>query len=273
VSVYELWTPAAEWVAHAPQDLKKLDTKLRKLLRSVESVTRTAAQVDSIAVVAGSDTPQVAIKEPSISEVILGGAWHFLANLLIVMVLAFFFLSTGTSLLRKLPRVFPREHAERVLVIVHEAESQITRYLVAVTVINLGLGVLTAIVMALFGMPTPVLLGAVAAGLNFMPYIGPAVMAALLTMVGLISFPQVGQALLPPVCYLCLHATEANLLTPYLLGRRLPLNPLAIFVGFLFWLWIWGAPGAVLSVPILVTTKLICDRTERLAGLGELLGR
>lgn len=273
VAVYELWTPASEWVARAPQDLKKLDTKIRKLLHSIENVTRTAATVDQITDVGSSDTPQVAIKEPTVSEVIVGGAWHFAANLLITMVLAFFFLSTGDGLLRKLPRVLPREHAERFLIIVHEAEAQISRYLVSVTAINAILGVITAIIMALFGMPTPVLLGAVAAVLNFMPYIGPVIMAGLLTMIGLITLPEVGQAFLPPLCYLCLHALEANFLTPHLLGRRLPLNPLAIFMGFMFWLWIWGVPGAVLSVPILVTIKLICDRTERLAVVGELLGR
>ncbi|MEO8139503.1 MAG: AI-2E family transporter [Gemmatimonadota bacterium] len=274
VAMYELWTPASEWVARAPQDLKKLDTKVRKLLHSLENVTRTAATVDQMTDVGPtSDTPQVAIKEPTVSELILGGAWHFTANLLITLVLAFFFLSTGGGLLRKLPRILPREHAERFLIIVHEAESQISRYLVSVTAINAILGLITAVIMALFGMPTPVLLGVVAAVLNFMPYIGPVIMAGLLGMVALITLPDVGQALLPPLAYLALHALEANFLTPLLLGRRLPLNPLAIFLGFMFWLWIWGVPGAVLSVPILVTVKVICDRTERLAVVGELLGR
>ncbi len=273
VTGYELWTPASEWVARAPQDLKKLDTRIRKIMRSVESVTRTAAQVDQIADVTGSDTPQVAIKEPSLSEIILGGAWSFAAGLLITLVLTFFFLASGGSLIRRLPRVLDREQAERILGIVQEAESQISRYLIAVTAINVGIGLLTAAIMALLGMPTPLLLGAVAAALNFMPYFGPVVMAALLAMVALITLPDVGQALLPPLCYLALHAIEANLLTPHLLGRRLPLNPLAIFVGFLFWLWIWGVPGAVLSVPILVTLKIICDRSERLAVFAEMLGR
>ena len=273
VSAYELWTPAAEWVAHAPQDLRRLDSRLRKLLRSVESVTRTAAQVDQIADGNGPETPQVALKAPTLSETILGGAWHLVASALIVLVLTFFFMSSGGDVIRRLPRVLPREQAERILGIIQEAESQISRYLVAVTIINLGLGAITAGIMAALGMPTPVLLGAVAAGLNFMPYFGPVVMAALLAMVGLITLPEVSQALLPPLCYLGLHAIEANLLTPHLLGRRLPLNPLVIFLGFFFWLWIWGVPGAVLSVPILVTVKIVCDRTERLAIVGELLGR
>ncbi len=270
---YQLSGPAADWVARAPQDLKKLDTRIRRLLRSVESVTRTAEKVNEITDVTSSDTPQVEIKQPSFTGTVFGGAWHILASGLIVLVLAYFFLSSGGTVLRKLPRVLPREHAERVLVIVQEAESQISRYLVAVTVINVVMGLMTAGIMAALGMPTPLLLGAVAAVLNFVPYFGPIVNAALLTMVSLITIDDVGRALLPPLCYLALHAIEANFLTPHLLGRRLPLNPLAIFLGFIFWLWIWGVPGAVISVPILATIKIVCDRTERFAVVGELLGR
>jgi predicted PurR-regulated permease PerM len=272
-ALYQLWAPATEWVARAPQDLKRLETRLRRLLRSVESVTRTAQQVDQIADVGSSDTPEVSLRRPTLSETVFGGARHLAAGAFVVLVLGYFFLASGDQFLRKLPRVLPRHHAERVLVIVSEAEGQISRYLLAVTVINLVIGLIAAGLMALIGMPTPLLLGVVAAVFNFVPYFGPAAMAALLAMVGLISFDQPGRALLAPLCYLALHAVEANLVTPHLLGRRLPLNPLAIFLGFLFWLWIWGVAGAVLAVPILVTLKIVCDRTESLAGVGELLGR
>jgi predicted PurR-regulated permease PerM len=265
--------PAADWVERAPQDLKKLDTRVRQLLRSVEDVTRTAEQVDQIAAAASSNTPQVEIKPRSLSSVVFGGARQLLANGLIVLVLTYFFLSSGRTILGKLPRLLPRDHGERVLGIVQNAEAQISRYLLAVTVINVGIGLLTAGIMAALGMPTPLLLGAVAAVLNFVPYFGPIANAVLLAMVALVSFDHVGRTLLPPLCYLGLHAIEANFLTPHLLGHRLPLNPLAIFLSFIFWLWIWGVPGAVLSVPILVTVKIICDRSERFAVVGELLGR
>jgi predicted PurR-regulated permease PerM len=273
-ALYQLWTPAAEWVARAPQDLKRLDSRIRKLLRSVESVTKTAQQVDQMAEVAGnSDTPQVALREPTISETVFGGARHIAASAVIVLVLGYFFLASGDQFLRKLPRVLPRHHAERVLVIVGETESQISAYLLAVTLINLTVGLITAGIMSAIGMPTPVLLGVVAATLNFVPYFGPAVMATLLGMIGLVSLDPPGRALLAPILYLCLHALETNFVTPHVLGRRLPLNPLAIFVGFMFWWWIWGVPGAVLAVPIMVTLKIISDRTEGLAGLAEFLGR
>ena len=273
-ALYQLWTPAAEWVARAPQDLRRLDARLKRLLRSVESVTRTAQQVDQITDV-GSDTgtPQVSLKEPTLSETVFGGARHIAASALIVLVLGYFFLASGDQFLRKLPRVLPRAHAEQVLVIVGETETQISAYLLAVTLINLAVGLITAAIMAGIGMPTPLLLGVVAAALNFVPYFGPAVMATLLVMIGLVYFDQPTKALLAPLLYLALHALEANFVTPHLLGRRLPLNPLAIFVGFMFWWWIWGVPGAVLAVPIMVTLKIISDRTESLSGVAEFLGR
>jgi predicted PurR-regulated permease PerM len=272
-SLYELWDPAAEWVARAPQDLQRLETKVRRLLRPVEGVTHAAAKVDEMTDVGGPDTPKVALRAPTLSETVFGGARDLLAGGLIVLVLGYFFLASGDQFLRKLPRVLARQRAERVLAAVQETEDQISRYLQAVTVINLALGTITGGVLALLGMPTPWLLGAVAAVLNFVPYFGPAVMFALLAMVGLISLDDPARALLPPLAFLGLHAVEANLVTPHVLGRRLPLNPTAIFVGLLFWLWIWGIAGALLAVPIMVTLKVACDRSESLAGVGEFLGR
>lgn len=273
-AIYQLWGPAYDWVARAPQDLRRLDSRIRKLMRSVESVTKTAQQVDQIADVTGKpDTPQVALRQPTLSETLFGGARHFAASALIVFVLCYFFLASGDHFLRKLPRVLPRAAAERVLIIVGETETHISAYLLAVTFINLIVGAITAGLMALVGMPTPVLLGVVAAALNFVPYFGPAVMSVLVTLVGLISFDDPFRALIAPAVYLCLHATEANFITPHLLGKRLPLNPLAIFVGFMFWWWIWGVPGAILAVPIMVTMKIVADRTESLSGVAEFLGR
>ncbi len=272
-TLYNMWTPATEWVARAPQDLKVLQGRVRKIIRSVEQVTRTAAQVDEITDVAGSDAPQVALRQPSLSETLFGGAWHLLAGGVVVLVLAYFFLASGDHFLRKLPRVMPREEADRVIAIVQETEAQISRYLLAVTLINLGVGLVSGVVFALLGMPTPVLLGALAAVLNFVPYVGPITMAVLLTMVALVTFPEPGQAVPPPLAYLALHALEANFLTPHLLGRRLPLSPVVIFVSFLFWWWLWGVAGAILAVPIMVTIKIACDRSEGLTEVGELLGR
>ena len=107
--------------------------------------------------------------------------------------------------------------------------------------------------------------------LNFVPYFGPVAGIILLGAVGLLTFDTLWQALLPPAWYLLLHALEANLITPVLLGRRFTLNPVVIFVSLIFWTWLWGVPGALLSVPILVSIKVICDRVTALSSVSELL--
>jgi predicted PurR-regulated permease PerM len=125
--------------------------------------------------------------------------------------------------------------------------------------------------MLLLGMPNPVLWGVVAAILNFMPYFGPLTVFSVLVLAGLLSFESVGQALLPAAVYACVHAVESNLVTPSILGRRLTLNPLIIFLALMFWTWLWGIPGALLSVPLLMMFKILCDHTPPLAPIGELL--
>ena len=110
-----------------------------------------------------------------------------------------------------------------------------------------------------------------AALLSFIPYFGPAVGVILVAIVGLLTFETLPKCLLPGAWYLLLHLLEANFVTPTVLGRRFTLNPVAIFVSLMFWTWLWGVPGALLSVPILVSLKVVCERVPTLASLSELL--
>jgi predicted PurR-regulated permease PerM len=109
--------------------------------------------------------------------------------------------------------------------------------------------------------------------LNFVPYFGPIAGVIVLATVGLLSFDTLWQGILPPAWYLLLHLAEANLITPVLLGRRFTLNPVVIFVSLIFWTWLWGVPGALLSVPILVSVKVVCDRVPAMSPVSELLSR
>lgn len=141
------------------------------------------------------------------------------------------------------------------------------------SLINIGLGVMVSGGLYFLDVPNAVMWGMLVALLNFVPYFGPVVGIMLLAVVGLLTFDTLGQAVLPPAWYLLLHALEANLLTPVLLGRRFTLNPVVIFVSLIFWTWLWGVPGAFLSVPILVSTKVVCDRVAALSPVSELLSR
>ena len=121
-------------------------------------------------------------------------------------------------------------------------------------------------------MPNPLLWGALAGLAEFVPYLGATAMVITLSLAGLVTFPQLGHAMLVPGAYLAVNLVQANFVTPTVLGRRLTLNPVAILLGLVFWWWLWGVGGAFIAVPILATFKIFCDHIEALAPIGEFLG-
>jgi predicted PurR-regulated permease PerM len=122
-------------------------------------------------------------------------------------------------------------------------------------------------------MPYPALWGVLAGLLNFVPYLGPVVTAGVILIVSLLTFEELGRALVAPILYFAINFTEGSFVTPTVLGRRLTLNPVVVFVGLVFWGWLWGIPGALLAVPLLAVVKIFCDHIEPLSPLGEFLGR
>jgi predicted PurR-regulated permease PerM len=168
-----------------------------------------------------------------------------------------------------LPR---RKDKKRAMTITHETEHAISTYLFTVAIINCCLGTCVGLIMLFVGMPNPLMWGVMAALLNFIPYFGPLVGVGILAVAGLVQFDSWAHGILPSICYLCLHGVEANLITPTVLGHRLILNPVMVFISLMFWSWFWGVVGAFLTVPILMATKIVCDHVEGLAPIGELLG-
>jgi predicted PurR-regulated permease PerM len=154
---------------------------------------------------------------------------------------------------------------------VRETQSQVSLYLLTTTMINAGVGVATGVALALVGMPNPVLWGVVAAVLNFVPYIGGLVNTIVLTLAAFLAFEDTGQALLVPIVFTVINILEGNLITPMVLGRRMRLNTVAVFIGLVFWWYLWGIPGAILAVPMMATIKIACDHIESLAPIGEFL--
>jgi predicted PurR-regulated permease PerM len=121
-------------------------------------------------------------------------------------------------------------------------------------------------------MPNPMLWGVLAAASNYLPYLGAVACGAIVALVALLTFDTIGRALAVPATFFALNFAEAYLVTPRLLGNRLALNPVAIFLGVAFWGWLWGVAGALLAVPILATVKIVCDGIESLKPVGEFLG-
>jgi len=275
IAVYGLVEPAKEWGAKLPSSMREAQSRLRKLRTPVEQVSKTAQQVEEVAKVNdGTKAPEVVIKGPSLTERLFGTTQTLVASAVEVIILLYFLLAAGDLFLQKLIKVLPQlRDKKKAVAIARETEASISTYLVTVTLVNLGLGIAVAAVMFLLKMPNPVLWGALAALAEFVPYIGATALIALLTLAGLVTFEQTSHALLVPAAYLAVNMLQSQFISPLILGRRLTLNPVAIFVGLVFWWWIWGVPGAFIAVPLIATFKIFCDHIEALAPIGEFLGR
>jgi predicted PurR-regulated permease PerM len=266
--------PAADWIRRVPESTAAVQRKLQTMRGSVEQVTKAAEQVEKATEVAASEgVRQVEIKGPSLSKQLFGGTASLLSGATVVLFLTYFLLAVGDLFLQKLVAVLPQFKDKKTAVsIARETEAQISVYLFTSTLINVGVGVVTAIAMWLVGMPNAALWGVVAAVLNFVPYVGALVNMVVLALAAFVTFDSVSRALLVPAVFFGINLIEGNLVTPMILGRRMRLNTVALFIGFVFWWYIWGVAGAILAVPMLAALKIICDHIESLAPIGEFLG-
>jgi predicted PurR-regulated permease PerM len=275
LTVYELSGPAAEWLEKAPDTLREVEYKLRGLKEPVEKISRAAEQVEEATRVGDREqNAAVEVQGQSFAETVMGQTRVFLAGAAVMLFLLYFLLASGDLFLRKLVEVLPGLRDKRKAVAITRAmERDLSVYLFTVTMINAGLGVLVAAGLYLIGMPSPFLWGLLVGVLNYIPYLGPVVGIVIITLVALVSFDTVGQALAAPAVYFAVNSLEAYIVTPLVMGRRLTLNPVMIFVSLTFWGWIWGIPGALLAVPLLVAFKIFCDNIETLKPIGAFLGR
>jgi predicted PurR-regulated permease PerM len=271
---YALAGPARAWVAKAPRTLAAARAKLERVREPVEQVTRTAEQVESAANLGPSSrVREVVVRGPSLASRLFGTTESLLVGALEVLVLLYFLLAGGDLFLQKLIKVLPQFRDKRTAVrIARETEASISTYLLTVTMVNAGEGLVVAAAMHLLHLPNALLWGTLAALLEFIPYLGAATMVGVLTLAGFTTFSSTGHALLVPLSFLAINLIQANFVTPLLLGHRLTLNPVAIFVGLALWFFLWGIPGAFIAVPLLATFKILCDHIEPLAPIGEFLG-
>jgi len=273
ISFIQLGHPALAWMNEAPQHMTELRQKAQKLFPRVMRFSRAAAAVNDLGTIEDEKKPPAAVElKTSHVPTFINWTGTFLAGLGESLVLLYLVLASGDLFLQKLVRVMPTlRDKKRAVDISHEIQQQISNYLFSVSVINLGLGIIVGGGLYWLGVPNAAMWGMLIALLNFVPYFGPFAGISLLAIVGLLSFDTLWKGLLPPAWYLLLHLLESNFVTPVLLGRRFTLNPVVIFVSLIFWTWLWGVPGALLSVPILVSIKVICERVPSMSHVSELL--
>lgn len=261
--------PALQWVDRAPEVLARVDGYLAKMRAPMERVEQATSQAKSA--ISGNDKagPRVAL-----GEVGWGDTLRPVAQAAATMTLLYLLLASGDLLHRKVITVAPTLTGKKTsLQVVHQIEEAVSGYLGTLTLINAGLGTALGLTLFALGMPAASLWGLLAALLNFVPYLGPLTTASILTLVGAATFQDIRVVVAVPAVFWIITSIEGSILRPYLLGRRLSLNPVIAFCGLLVFGWMWGAPGLLLAVPLLAVLKIIADQVESMAALARILGR
>jgi len=281
---YRLVEPASDWLQRTPEGLQEIDVKLRRITGSVHQVATATAKVEEITKDMSSsdddsdsvikEKPQeVVVQTPPLAGVVFTYAREFVVTAISTLVLLYFLLASGDMFLRKTIAATPRlADKMQAIDIAQQVEAEVSTYLLTVTMINICLGCLVTLLMYLLGVQNPLLWGVMTAVFNFIPYFGDIASISILTIVGLLTFDELWRSLLVPGVFYVLTAAEGYLITPLIVGKRMNLNPVVIVLSVLFWGWMWGIPGALLAVPILVVLKTLCDRVKSLQVFGEFLG-
>ncbi|WP_083859640.1 AI-2E family transporter [Oceanibaculum indicum] len=254
----QLAGPAAEHLDLGPNVLYKIERKLAELKLPLRKAQETTEKIAEIAKLENNEGQRIVVVEGSLTETLASQAQSILTTLAITTVLLFFLLAAGPSTANRIVEaVSQADQRRRLKRMLLEVQWKISVYLRTFTLISLALGVATAAAMWALDMPSPWLWGALAAVLNFLPYIGPAITAVIIASAALLNFDSWTQILMPPLAAYALTVLEGQFITPLLLGRQLTLNPILVFLAVIFWGWLWGLPGALLAVPILTIGKIV----------------
>ncbi|WP_078119705.1 AI-2E family transporter [Thiosocius teredinicola] len=264
--------PAMQWLEEAPESLQQLHTRILLLKEPIAEVQEATEKLSNLGSDVTARTTEIVVSNGGIEDQIIAEATNAAIAAFTTMVFLFFILGWGDRLFRNVINALPNFHEQRKAVIVsREVENSIALYLFTITLINMGLGIVVAFAMYLMDMPNPILWGVMAGVLNYIPYLGTVITATVLGFVALLTFPTVGEAMLIPLVFFLITTIEGYVVTPFALGNQLTLNPLLIFLSLVLWYWMWGVIGALLTVPILVVTKVILERMESGSHLARIL--
>ena len=255
--------PLTEWIARAPEIGAAVKAKLRVLdypiavLHDIKNAIMPAAA-----------TGQTVSVESNTAEIVgaaLAAITPAVGQFVVFFGTLVFFLATNASLRQKLVIVFVTRDARlRMLRIWNDIEENLVGYVGVVTAINVALGIVTAAMLYLVGFPNPVTFGLLTVVLNYIPYIGPAMVALVLLAVGMVAMPSLAHAALAPALFVAIATVEGHFITPSIVGRRLTMSPFLVFLALAFWTWLWGPIGAFLAMPLLIMSFVV---------LGHLLPR
>ncbi len=284
-----LAVPAAGWLEKAPYGLQQLQQKLVPLRKPIAQVAKASGEIDKLtapeqeidpaapatAVPEPAPAPapmQVEVKQARMTDSLLGGTPEFIISAVLLLILLYFLLAYDEVFLAKLIKMLPRlEDKKRAVSIAHEIESHISRYLLTITLVNCGLGLAVGTTVGLLGLSNPIMWGVMVAVLNFVPYLGALAGILAMTVGAVLSYDSLGYAMLFPASYLVIATLEGNLITPWVMGRSLTLNPVIILLSLTFWGWMWGITGVIVAVPILAAFKIFCAHVKEMEPVAEFL--
>lgn len=267
-----LWGPSQSWLTD-PLRFSRLQERLRPITASFEKLQHATEQLEkATAPRDGPPIQKVEVTRPGLSGVLSTGGGHVASSITAVIGLFYFFLVSGDTFLRKLVLVTPSlKDKKRAVEIVRNIEVDISFYLVMVTVINIAIGFIVMVTAGILGIPDPFLWGTLAAVLSFAPYVGEFAIVVLLCLAGIMTFDNLAQALVAPAIYFVVMTICWQGVVPFVVGRRMTLSPVAVFIMIIVLGWMWGVIGALVAVPVLASVKIICDRIGSLRPVAEFL--
>ncbi len=264
-----LSNPASNMVRNLPDLIEKVRARVEVLQRFADHAARF---LEPLGVNGTNPLGSLKLEPGNIAGVLAGGASAFASHLLEILLILFYMLAFGDTFMRRLVEVLPRFKDKKDAVEITSAvEHDISAYLLTITIINAVVGVANGLVTWAFGIPGAPFWGVIAFAFNYVPILGPLAGVSLFALVGLAVLGPTWAALLPAAAYLAIHLAEGEMITPMLLAKRFTLNPVAVIIALIFWYWMWGIQGAILSIPLLAITKIVADRLRPLRAIGHLL--
>jgi predicted PurR-regulated permease PerM len=272
-----MWTPAQEWFAKAPQTMTIIRQKvspIAKIMNRIDDLRKNAGIIGAPGHSPPAPASPGAAEAPkSAPALLLDVGESAIAALLAFLMVTLFLLTGGPPMMARMTAAFVDNlKASNVLSIIEKVRGEVGHFYLTTTLINIGLGTATGLAMWAWHMPTPYLWGALAALLNYIPYAGPGTTLLLLTLVAAVSFNTLAQVLAVAGTYLVIAMIEGQLVQPLLVGRRMEVNPLLIFLGLWFGGLFWGVAGVILATPTLVALKVIAENTRSSKSMLEFLG-
>lgn len=264
--------PVSGYIESLPRIEEDIRSKLAGISEALSSILEASRRLSDALKSHAADVEQVELRGNGLvtsAALVIPG---LMAQALFTVILLLFLLASGDMFYEKIIEIMPTvQDKRRAVQITHDIERKLSRYLLTIMIINLGLGCAVATLLWAMGMPNPLVFGVIAFVCNFVPYLGPLVSLVAATAVALVSSSGVGLALAVGLAYLCLTTIEGQIITPYFVGRRLRLNTVVVFIAVSFWAWLWSAIGMLVAVPLLVTISVFCEHVDGLRGLGKLL--